>query len=584
MKFYLGLLVVSAIFIAVTRARSSGRDEPVQELQTRNLDVVDQPVNDQYQKRQSAYYSDGSEQEYHDMYGDVQVAKSITDCVTSITKTGIKRAFPKCKTYIKQVAEFCRSPNGKKTRAKDCKSVSVSIRIAIDQCDVLAQKRSRKPAVTELCKTLVPPKKSKANCKPSQLFGPVPGTSTTARCFDAPLSKQSKTQELPIRLYRPFEWYTGRNFAQLQSSTQVQAYDPTTAYAQGRFEKVTIHTLPIGQGDCTVIYCHPATGHAILFDCGAKGGNYLPISFFQSYFQLKEVKTITVMISHGHADHYNRIPKLFDLKTDAGKELINKITEVIVGGPSADYQANTIKSWLLNIKKNVTYISDTKNIVTYDFCRNKDVEFEIVAGTADPKLKNQRGMVMKLSCESCGAQLLLAGDMEGWVAEKMAEASEDINNDEFWGFLSASHYKMSHHGASTDANKVKWLDAISPVEVHVSHQYNGRYKHPRCEALDRLIGLNTVGTENSVGGTGHDFDCIDNSGNIVNFIGTKHRIYTTAPTKDKLCVIQLTFANDSDDEEKAKTKVTCGKPVEFKDASPNELPDPAVDPGEDEDD
>ena len=49
MKFYLGLLVGSAIFIAVTRARSLDRDEPVQELQTRNLDVVDQPVHGQYQ-------------------------------------------------------------------------------------------------------------------------------------------------------------------------------------------------------------------------------------------------------------------------------------------------------------------------------------------------------------------------------------------------------------------------------------------------------------------------------------------------------------------------------------------------------
>ena len=553
MKFYLGLLVGSAIFIAVTRARSSDRDEPVQELQTRNLDVVDQPVNGQYQKRQSAYYSDGSEQ---DMYGDVQVAKSITDCVTSIAKTGIKRAFPKCKAYIKQVTEFCRSPNGKKTRAKDCKSVSVSIRIAIDECDVLAQKR--KP-VTELCKTLVPPKKSRADCKPNQLFGQVPGGSTTPMCFDAPQNKRSKTQVLPIRMY-----------------TQVQGHDPTTAYAQGRVLKVTIDTLPIGQGDCTVIHCH--TGHVVLFDCGARGGTFLPIDYFQNH--LRFATSITVMISHGHADHYNRIPKVFDFSSDPGKKLINKIQRVIIGGPGSDYQAKTIKSWLTKIEKleiSVISITNVQKIQKFDFCKDKDVKFEIVAGYADPSkknLKNQRGMVMGLWCDSCKSKLLFAGDMEGPVADRMAEVSEDISNVESWGFLAATHYKMSHHGASTDANQVKWLKAISPVEVHVSNQYNGRYKHPRCEALNRIAPL--LGSTS----TGRDLDCFDENRNIKHLKGIKHRIFSTAPTKDVLCLIRLIFRSDS----RAKTEVYCDNPKDFKGASPIVLPAPEPDPGEDEDD
>ena len=576
MKFFFGLLVGSAIFIAVTRARSLDGDEPVQELQTRNLDVVDQPVYGQYQKRQSAYYSDGSEQ---DMYGDVQVAKAITDCVTSIAKTGIKRAFPKCKAYIKQVTEYCRSPNGKKTRAKDCKSVSVSIGIAIDECDVLAQKRSRKSAVTELCKTLVPPKKSKADCKPNQLFGQVPGSSTTPRCFDAPQNKRSKTQILPIRMYRPF---LSKNFAQLQNltdSTQVQGHDHTTAYAQTRLEKVIIKTLPIGQGDCTVIYCSTGPGkvHAILFDCGARGGTYLPIEYFQNH--LTYVSSITVMISHGHADHYNRIPKVFDFSSEPGIKLIKKIQEVIIGGPPSDYQAKAIKFWLAaieSLKIPVKSVTNTKTIQKYDFCKDKDIMFEIVAG--DASSKNERGMVMGLSCDSCGSKLLLAGDMEGYVANEMAEVSES-NNVNFQHFLRATHYKMSHHGASTLANQENWLKAISPVEVHLSHQYNGRYRHPRCEALERVRSY--LGTITSIGSTGHDLDCFDENRNINHLKGIKHRIYSTAPTKDVLCAIRLTFANT---DESAKTEVYCGNPKDFKGGSPIELLSPNPDPGEEEDD
>ena len=581
MKFYLGLLIGSAIFIAVTRARSLDRDEPVQELQTGNLeDVVDQPVQGQYQKRQSAYYSDGSKQ---DMYGDVQVAKAITDCVTSIAKTGIKRAFPKCKTYMKQVTEFCRSPNGKKTRAKDCKSVSVSIRIAIDECDVLAQKR--KP-VTQLCKTLVPPKKSKANCKPNQLFGQILGGSTTPMCFDAPLNKRSKTQVLPIRMYRPFP---SKNFAQLQSltnSTRVQAHDPTIAYAQNPSARVIIKTLPIGQGDCTVIHCRD--GHAVLFDCGARGGTYPSLGYFQKH--LTVATSITVMISHGHADHYNRIPRLFDSNSD----LISKIREVIVGGPDTDYSANTISRWLNYIenheRKPVYYIHGDKYHKLPDqplpgLCSDPDIVFEIATrtGPQDAKKKNERGMVMRLSCESCGSQLLLAGDMEDDSADEMVTHNSAV--------LKATHYKMAHHGASTDdpkrpnkgANKANWLQAISPVEVHVSHRHNGGYKHPRCAAFYRTwsVGHDTFGTTVPIGSHGRPFDCFDTEGNLVHYTNINHRVYSTAPTKDVICVITLTFASEG---ERAKTEYFCGG-KEDPEFEPSGVEDPFPhDPGEEEED
>lgn len=562
MKFYLGLLVGSAIFIAVTRARSLDGDEPVQELQSRNLDVVDQPVHGQYQKRQSAYYSDGSEQ---DMYGDVQVAKAITDCVTSIAKTGIKRAFPKCKAYIKQVTEFCRSPNGKKTRAKDCKSLSVSIGIAIDECDVLAQKRSRKSAVTELCKTLVPPKKSKADCKPNQLFGQVLGGPTTPMCFDAPFNKRSKTRVLPIRMYRPFQ---PKNFAQSQSltnSTQMQAHDPTTAYAQDSFElndKVKIKTLPIGQGDCTVIYCR--SGDAVLFDCGARGGTYLSIDYFKNH--LKDATSITVMISHGHADHYNRIPKLFD-----SMELISKIKEVIVGGLPADYSAKTISSWLNSIAHHKPDSVKSINGDTYhklSICPDPDIVFEVASRTAHTNSKNQRGMIMRLSCVSCGSQLLFAGDMEGQVANDMVTHNSAL--------LKATHYKMAHHGAITEANQINWLTAISPVEVHVSHRHNGGYKHPRCDAF---IGLwSSFGAAAPIGSKGLNIDCFDTNRNLKHYTNIYHRVYSTAPTSGEICAITLTFSSDKG----AVTEYLCGGPHDIG-ISPVELSFPHDD-GEDEED
>ena len=98
---------------------------------------------------------------------------------------------------------------------------------------------------------------------------------------------------------------------------------------------------------------------------------------------------------------------------------------------------------------------------------------------------------MKLSCPSCldssgkSVSVLFPGDMEGKTAKQLASKFS----------LHSTHYKMAHHGSSVKANKKEWLKAISPVEVHISHAYKSRYRHPHCEAIDRLVSLETLGTE-----------------------------------------------------------------------------------------
>ena len=69
--------------------------------------------------------------------------------------------------------------------------------------------------------------------------------------------------------------------------------------------------------------------------------------------------------------------------------------------------------------------------------------------------------------------------------------------------------------------------------------------------------LKTVGTNHPIGGTSHYFYCcIDKnckSGNK-NEMKIQHRIFSTAPTEDQLCVISLTFASNSEEERRKKQK------------------------------
>ena len=478
-------------------------------------------------------------------------SSKVTDCVTAIAKTGLKRAFPGCKSDISKARKVCKRPSS--NDVKDCKAMLTSISLATTECDLEAEQR--KPA-RDICKTISQPKKSKANCKPGQLFGQIPGSSSTPVCFDAPQSTWSKTHQLPFYLYpKP-----NLNSVEIQKltigeSAVINVHSPENTNA------VEIHTIPIGQGDCTVIYC-PNEKHAILFDCGAKYKNGLSPLQIREYF-FSNVDSISILISHGHEDHYNYIPAIFD--KDESPSIVDNIIEVIIGGPESDYtckrqrdySCKRLRDWLVMIKNRnqgkpdvVKFLTDSK-LHPLSLCEETKIEFHAIVGDSKVlKAKNERGMVMKLICPSCKgtndtpprpASLLFAGDMEGLGTAKRPGTATRLARS-FPGFLHSTHYKMAHHGASSLANHEDWLKAIKPVEVHISHKYVvNRYKHPRCVAIDRLMGLQTVGTTaGAIGGAGHMFTCYHDNGRH-NDQTIRHRLYSTAPRANMICYIKLVF-------------------------------------------
>ena len=147
----------------------------------------------------------------------------------------------------------------------------------------------------------------------------------------------------------------------------------------------------------------------------------------------------------------------------------SKVT-AILGGKEADYRSD-LRTWLKNIAGRVEFLASAKR---ENFCSNSRIWFDLLPGNLKSGNGNERGMLMKLHCETCKSSLLFTGDMEGPTAKTMAANP----------FLKATHYKMAHHGAATLANGKEWLKAIMPVEVHISHRYGGRYHHPRCAATN----------------------------------------------------------------------------------------------------
>ena len=136
-----------------------------------------------------------------------------------------------------------------------------------------------------------------------------------------------------------------------------------------------------------------------------------------------------------------------------------------------------------------------------------------------------------------------------WKGRNAEQIAKDYPN--------STHYKIAHHGASSKANKIEWLMAIKLVEAHVSHSYYSKYNHPRCEAIDRLKKVGSIGTVGGPSATTHAFTCFDNKTPKTEDI--KHRIYSTAPEKDKVCLIILSF----EENEEAVTNYFCDDPKDF---------------------
>ena len=326
---------------------------------------------------------------------------------------------------------------------------------------------------------------------------------------------------------------------QLQEITRVQTL-------QGWQDLVEVHTLPIGQGDCNIITCNKGN-NVILFDCGSIGANFLKnddFKFLKSYFE--KATFLAILISHGDRDHYNQIQKILTPSVTPNIQTI----VAILGGIRSDY---TVKFMKFLDKLTAENIKFHKGLAVGKFCEDSTIYFDFIdAKTEHPNTdKNQMGMLMKLTCKGCESSLLFAGDMEGKAAEHFA--TQKVGRM----FLSATHYKMAHHGASNKANYEQWLKAVSPVEVHVSHKFkHGSFRHPRCEAYYRILENCPIGTD---GPQSHKFTCYETSENRWKENDIWYRVYSTAPMEEKVCLISLVFSRGSE----ARTGYYCAQPNAF---------------------
>jgi beta-lactamase superfamily II metal-dependent hydrolase len=256
---------------------------------------------------------------------------------------------------------------------------------------------------------------------------------------------------------------------------------------------MNIFALPIGQGEANVIQC-PSTNRALVIDIGSRGGLRMSrdamANFINAGTTAGQTNVTHIIISHADADHCNWIPNIFNT-TDRRAN----IAYVIIGGLRSDYPVTT-RTWFSSLPATAAVIelnsgnsclgnlncgvqSQLANI-----CGDGSVGIQIIAANMGSRVyTNTNSVIVKVTHHS--TTMLFPGDFED--SSPTGNEQHDLVTHA-GSSLPAEIYKVAHHGASTLANSVELLMAISPTYAIFSSRYPDRqYFHPRCATVNRLI-------------------------------------------------------------------------------------------------
>ena len=297
-----------------------------------------------------------------------------------------------------------------------------------------------------------------------------------------------------------------------------------------------VFAVPVGQGDCTIIQC--PNGNIAVVDCGTSGGNRVTAYGVEKWLDTSINRVSYILITHPDRDHQNYLPDIF---TD-----VTNIVGVIIGASLYNYTDkvnNKTFNWLNNlgtlnklftVSNGQSCINNCTLGIGTNFCNDGNYQFNILAANVGPS-PNEDSIVMRINT-SGGWSMLLSGDMEGAASVEIAKR--------LGAGLQSVVYKMSHHGASTDANKVEWLTPIAPTYAFASSAYDfGKCKHPRCNTIIRLQNLPSM----TMTAQPHQFYCVDDTtGNPMTDNNYRYHMVETSPNPDDICFLAYVSNVNSD--------------------------------------
>lgn len=309
--------------------------------------------------------------------------------------------------------------------------------------------------------------------------------------------------------------------------------------------QLRVYSLAMGQGDCTILVC-PENKDLFILDMGSvssSGGYALDKRDVQNllelYVNIYTTARINIAVTHPDNDHYNWLSDIFSDIT-----LQRKVDHFILGGKKSDYSSSFI-AWASG-EFDVSFINNQNQCYGNAACTVDDNKYSTVNNF--PQFCS-RGKASKVKFEAMVANMVTSSgsknaqslvtviDFNQWSMMlpgdfETKEAQDNLVNYYFQTTdLQSGMYKLSHHGASTHANFDNFLYAVNPVQAIVSQAApdTGKYHHPRCAAMDRLVAASSY-IYNLPYALHYDFPCYDDvAGTVTNPAWVKKDLHLTCP-------------------------------------------------------
>ena len=292
-----------------------------------------------------------------------------------------------------------------------------------------------------------------------------------------------------------------------------------------------IYKLPTGQGGAHIIQC--PDGDLTVFDQGANDEGdprFMQGTHIQQFLTGQTGRVRNVVFSHNHLDHYNMIANTFPNSAS-----IPNLQNIYISCTAND-MASGISSW-------VTAVGGSSKVRTFNnggmcgpvgpscgdipLCPNSaGVRGQVLAANlgqhcTDGGNKNMDSIYLKISYGSFSAHL--QGDFEDETTSATEDGPHQWLVDFYGSQLQATVYSLSHHGASTYANKGIIRNAVRPKAVWSNGNPWYSYYHPRCVLFDEFINLGSL-CKPGVTDTSSQYYC---GAHIYPSVPTSQRVQTT---------------------------------------------------------
>ena len=224
-------------------------------------------------------------------------------------------------------------------------------------------------------------------------------------------------------------------------------------------DKLEMHFIDVGQGDCTFI---AANGMTMLVDCGEYEVSSDVISYLKS---LGVIRLDYVVATHPHSDHMGgmaRIIRVFDI----GEVIIPHIPDDQL--PTAVF----FDKFLESCEDRGLSLTEANPGMVLELGRARA---EIVS-PADIKYEDLNNYSVSLLITHGSNSFLLTGDCEAEAEYAMLESDR---------LQKVTLYKAGHHGSSRSSTD-EFLKMIRPKNAVISCGFENPYGHPSNITLKRL--------------------------------------------------------------------------------------------------